>query len=316
MRKLKKMTSDAILVINAGSSSIKLSLFDYKALNLIHHQEIKNLSEILKALPNNLLLKAVGHRVVHGGAYFTGPVFITDDIIQKITALIPLAPLHQPHNVEAIQIIQKFYPSVPQIACFDTTFHQTQEKLAKLTALPRKFMEEGIIRYGFHGISYEYIASVLPQHIKSNSNGKIIVAHLGQGASMCAMKEYKSIATTMGFSALDGLMMGTRCGSIDPGVILYLLQEKKFTAEKLTELLYLKSGLFGVSGISNDMRELQTSTNPHAQEAVELFCYKAAKEVAALCVALEGCDGIVFTAGIGENSAIIRKKICEKLSWL
>lgn len=339
---------EVILVINAGSSSIKFSLFACKTLTLIYHGAIENITEkpqmtILNAqhrqivkhpiaavgyeaglnnlfewlekLPD-LTLKAVGHRVVHGGTYFSGPTLITPEAINKMASLNPLAPLHQPHNLAAIKIIADLYPTLPQVACFDTTFHRTQHKLATLFAIPRQLTEEGIIRYGFHGISYEYIASVLPEHLKDKADGKIIVAHLGQGASMCAMNQRKSVATSMGFTALDGLMMGSRCGAIDPGVILYLLQEKKFSPEKINHLLYQESGLLGVSGIGSDMRELQSSTDPHAIEAVDLFCYRAARELCALCVILQGCKAIVFTAGIGENSVIIRKKICDRLNWL
>ncbi|MBI2786085.1 MAG: acetate/propionate family kinase, partial [Legionella longbeachae] len=267
----------------------------------------------LEHLPKSYILKAVGHRVVHGGTFFNGPTIITENAIQKISSLIPLAPLHQPHNVALIKSIHRLYPKLLQVACFDTSFHQTQEKLAKLFAIPRELSAEGIIRYGFHGISYEYIASILPNSIK---NKKVIVAHLGNGASMCAMHNGKSVATSMGFTALDGLMMGTRCGMIDPGIILYLIQEKKLTTQQVNVLLYQKSGLLGVSGISGDMRELQSSKDVHALEAIDLFCYRAAGELCALCNSLEGCDAIIFTAGIGEHSALIRKKIADRLAWL
>ncbi|MFI4919656.1 MAG: acetate/propionate family kinase [Legionellales bacterium] len=340
---------EVILIINAGSSSIKFSLFSHVALTLIYHGEVKHMiekpeltvfnaqrSQIVKEsipapgyesalstlfnwlenAPGYFVLKAVGHRVVHGGTYFSAPSVITKDVIKKIESLNFLAPLHQPHNLEAIKIIDVLYPSLLQVACFDTTFHKTQDKLATLFAIPKALSSEGIIRYGFHGISYEYIASVLPDYLKDKADGKVIVAHLGQGASMCAMKNCKSVATSMGFTALDGLMMGSRCGAIDPGVILYLLQEKKYTVEEVTRLLYHKSGLLGVSGISSDMRELQLSSDPNALLAIDLFCYRAARELCALCVNLQGCDAFIFTAGIGENSAVIRKKIGERLAWL
>lgn len=340
---------EMVLVLNTGSSSIKFSLFNYDKLTLMYRGEIENITEkpnfivfnaerqqiinqsikakghesVLKQLfdwleqfKNNFQLKAVGHRVVHGGSYFLEPTLITTNIINKMQSLNPLAPLHQPHNVAAIKIIKKFLPKMPQVACFDTTFHRSQNKLATLFAIPRKLTEEGIIRYGFHGISYEYIASVLPKYIKNKADKKIIVAHLGQGSSMCAMEKRKSIATSMGFTALDGLMMGSRCGTIDPGVLLYLLQEKKYSVEKINTLFYKESGLLGVSGISSDMRKLQESTNPNAIEAIDLFCYRAARELCALCAVLGGCDGIIFTAGIGENSAVVRTKICDWLIWL
>jgi acetate kinase len=236
--------------------------------------------------------------------------------MEKLAILIPLAPLHEPQNIQAIRIIQKTYPELPQIACFDTTFHHTQEKLATLFAIPRHFTEEGIIRYGFHGISYEYIASVMAQHIGEKANHRVIVAHLGNGASMCAMYQGKSVATSMSFTALDGLMMGTRCGRIDPGVLLYFIQEKNYSGKQLEHLLYNESGLLGVSTISHDMRILLASSDPKAKEAVDLFCYRAALEVGSLSVALGGCDALIFTAGIGEQAAVVRQKICTWLSWL
>ncbi len=336
---------EAILVINAGSSSIKFSLF-ISSLTLIYHGEIESifdkpqitvsnekheqiaresisslgyesalsyLFEWIGHLPTRYVLKAVGHRVVHGGRFFHGPSLVNTDSITKLASLNPLAPLHQPHNVAIIESILKLYPELPQVACFDTSFHQTQDKLATLFAIPRELSEEGIIRYGFHGISYEYIASVLPEQLK---NKKVIVAHLGNGASMCAMEYCKSVTTSMGFTALDGLMMGTRCGALDPGVILYLLQEKKLSVEEVYTILYKKSGLLGVSEVSSDMRELQSSKEAWAIEAVDLFCYRAARELCALASSLQGCDAIIFTAGIGEHSAPVRKKICERLAWL
>lgn len=350
-REGKKHMDEVILVINSGSSSIKFSLFSiYEArLDLLYHGQIEELYESpaikifnathaqivkqiipaqgheagLKAffnwfehLSNPVTLKAVGHRVVHGGKFFSHPTLITDTVITEIASLNPLAPLHQPHNLEAIKIIQKLYPQLPQIACFDTTFHRTQAKLATLFAIPKSLMSDGVIRYGFHGISYEYIASIITQHLGDVGNNRVIVAHLGNGASMCAMYQRKSVATTMGFTALDGLMMGTRCGSIDPGVLLYLMEEKKFTVKQVEHLLYNESGLLGVSGISNDVRELIASQDPCAQEAIDLFCYRAALEASALCVPLKGCDALVFTAGIGEHAIWVRKKIGEYLSHL
>lgn len=341
--------AEVILVINAGSSSIKFSIFSVGKLNLINHGEIENVLEkpvfsiydtnhalILKKTftragylqafqflfkwfeeqSNQLVLKAVGHRVVHGGREFIEPTRVNDGVMKKLTALIPLAPLHQPHNLEAIKIINKNNPDLLQVACFDTAFHRTQDLLATLFAIPKEMTDEGIIRYGFHGLSYEYIASVLPNYINENANGKIIGAHLGQGASLCAMRHCKSVATSMAFTALEGLMMGTRCGSIDPGVILYLLQQKKFTASKIEKLLYNECGLLGVSGISSDVRELISSDELSAKIAIDLFCYRAAQELGSLCSSIQGCDVIIFTAGIGENSPIIRKKICQQLEWL
>jgi len=339
-----------ILVINSGSSSIKFSLFTYqKELNLLyygkidalfespcftlfnsrhaqivqqkilsqgHEAGIQTFFEWFEQRSDSMKLTAVGHRVVHGGMFFSHPALVTDETLNTMASLNSLAPLHQPHNLEAIRIIKMIYPELPQVACFDTTFHRTQEKMATLFAIPGNLTAAGIIRYGFHGISYEYIASVITQYIGETGTKRVIVAHLGNGASMCAMYQRKSVATSMGFTALDGLMMGTRCGRIDPGVLLYLMQEKNYSANELQHLFYNESGLLGVSGISNNMRELLSSSDTHAKEAIDLFCYRAVLEVGSLAAALKGCDALVFTAGIGENAAIIRKKICEQLSWL
>jgi acetate kinase len=343
-------TDEVILVINSGSSSIKFSLFIcQQELNLLYHGEIESIFEMpcltifnashveivkqnilpngyeagiraifnwFERLSNAMTLKAVGHRVVHGGKYFFQPTLVTNGVMKKIESLIPLAPLHQPHNLDAIKIIQALYPKLRQVACFDTAFHRTQEKLATLFAIPNALTDEGVIRYGFHGISYEFIASVMTQHIGDVGNHRVIVAHLGNGASMCAMYQRKSVATSMGLTPLDGLMMGTRCGRIDPGVLLYLLQEKHCSAKQLEHLLYSESGLLGVSGLSYDVRELLSSPDLNAKTAIELFCYRAALEVGYCAVALKGFDALIFTGGIGENSAVIREKICEHLTWL
>ncbi|WP_131764408.1 acetate/propionate family kinase [Legionella drozanskii] len=341
---------EVLLVINTGSSSIKFSIFaDKQKLNLLYRGEIESISDSpcltifdanhlkiveqkilstgteaglrvffnwFERLPDSMKLKAVGHRVVHGGTYFSQPTLVTDEVMKKIASLIPFCPFHEAQSLEAIENIKTIYPAMPQVVCFDTNFHRTQEHLATLFAIPRKLTDEGLVRYGFHGISYEYIASVITQHIGDIGNKRVIVAHLGSGASMCAMHQRKSVATSMGLTALDGLMMGTRSGSIDPGLILYLLQEKKLSVEQVTTLLYQESGLLGVSGISNDMRKLQSSDEPHAIEAVDLFCFIAARELSALCGILHGCDAIIFTAGIGERSNVVRKKICDRLDWL
>jgi acetate kinase len=230
--------------------------------------------------------------------------------------LVPLAPLHQPHNLAAIRALMTLQPGLPQVACFDTAFHRTQDPLAQQFALPRDITAGGIQRYGFHGLSYEYIARVMPQHLGDLADSRVIVAHLGNGASLCAMRHRKSVATTMGFTALDGLMMGTRCGAIDPGVLFYLMRERNMPAEKVEDLLYRRSGLLGVSGISSDMRELLASDAPTASEAIDLFCYRAAREIGSLTAALGGLDALIFTAGIGERSHEVRARICEKLQWL
>jgi acetate kinase len=258
----------------------------------------------------------VGHRVVHGGARFTGPTVVTPQVLEELRKLIPLAPLHQPYNLGAIDAVAERLPDVPQVACFDTSFHRGQPAVAEMVPLPREIRDTGVQRYGFHGLSYEYIASVMPQTAPEMAQGRVIVAHLGSGASMCAMKNRRSVDSTLGFTALDGLCMGTRPGAIDPGVILYLFQNLQLSAKEVEAILYKKSGLVGISGISNDMRDLLGKSEPAARLAVDYFVYRAAKEIGALTAVLGGLDGLVFTAGIGENSAEIRSRICEASAWL
>jgi acetate kinase len=258
----------------------------------------------------------VGHRVVHGGSRFTGPTVVTRETLAELTKLTPLAPLHQPHNLAPIEAIFDRMPDVPQVAVFDTGFHRGHAPVATVVPLPRELRRGGVERYGFHGISYEYIASVLPEVAPEVIDGRVIVAHLGSGASLCAMRGRKSADTTMSFTALDGLCMGTRPGALDPGIVLYLLQQLGLSVEQVEEVLYKKSGLLGLSGISNDMRDLLGNSEPDARLAVDYFVYRAAKEVGALAAVLGGLDGLVFTAGIGENSPEIRRRICEASAWL
>jgi acetate kinase len=258
----------------------------------------------------------VGHRVVHGGAKYAAPVVVTPQVIEDLRALIPLAPLHQPYNLGAIESVAARLPGVPQVACFDTSFHRGQPAVAEVVPLPREICRDGVQRYGFHGLSYEYIASVLPQVAPEIASGRVIVAHLGSGASMCALRQGKSIDSTLGFTALDGLCMGTRPGAVDPGVILHLFQTLGLSAKEVETILYKKSGLLGISGISNDMRDLIDSKEPAAVLAVDYFVYRVAKEMGALAAVLQGIDGLVFTAGIGENSAEVRRRICEASAWL
>lgn len=347
--------SDAILVLNAGSSSIKFSLFpgharpsrqdlicdgecegigdrvhftakdragtslvdEHLAEGTTHEDALAALLRWLGAHFKDHRLIAAGHRVVHGGSLYTAPVRIDASVTAELRRLIPLAPLHEPHNLAAIAAISKLHPALPQIACFDTAFHHTEPKVATAFALPRRLAAEGIRRYGFHGLSYEYIASVLPGIIgPAAADGRVVIAHLGSGASMCAMHRRKSVATTMGFTALDGLPISRRCGNLDPGVILYLMQEKSMTAAAVSDLLYHKSGLFGVSGISDDMRTLLVSDDPHAKEAIDLFVYRIGRELGSLAAALGGLDALVFTAGIGEHAAEVRRRVCEEAGWL
>ena len=347
--------TDLILVLNAGSSSIKFALHplsgsgmkpaltgeiggigtapQFKARNaggesldtgiLARADATADHAALVARLLDWLLtgdwggkIAAAGHRVVHGGRQFDGPVPIDAQVITSLEQLVPLAPLHQPHSLAAVRAVAGRLPELPQIACFDTAFHRTQPRLAQLFALPRHLSDEGIIRYGFHGLSYHSIAGALPDHLGARADGRVVVAHLGNGASMCAMKERRSLATSMGFTALDGLMMGRRSGSIDPGVLIHLQENNGLDVDAVGRLLYSESGLFGVSGISNDMRDLEASADPHAREAIDLFCYRAALELGSLVAALEGLDAIVFTAGIGEHSERVRRLICARLSWL
>jgi acetate kinase len=277
---------------------------------------IHTLAEWLQSTYGNARILGVGHRVVHGGAEYAKPIVITAEVLEDLRQLIPLAPLHQPYNLAAIEALFEKRPDVPQVACFDTSFHRGHSAVADLVPLPENIRQGGVQRYGFHGLSYEYIASVLPEVAPEISNERVIVAHLGSGASLCALKDGKSVETTMSFTAVDGLCMGTRPGAIDPGVVLYLFQQLKMSTKEVEDILYKKSGMLGISGISNDMRDLLNSSEPQARLAIDYFVYRITKEIGALTAVLGGIDGLVFTAGIGENSAEIRKRICEASAWL
>jgi acetate kinase len=261
-------------------------------------------------------LAALGHRVVHGGPRHSKPALVTPELLAELEALVPLAPLHEPHNLAPIRMAIELNPTLPQVACFDTAFHRTMPEVEQAYALPYSFYEDGVRRYGFHGLSYEYIASALPDRAPDIADGRVIVAHLGNGCSVCAMKAGRSVATTMGFTALDGLPMGTRCGALDPGVILYLMQQKGFSAETVADLLYRRSGMLGLSGISSDFRALLSSSQAGARLAIEVFCYDAVRQIGSLAAVLGGVDGVVFTAGVGENAAPIRAAICHACDWL
>jgi len=258
----------------------------------------------------------VGHRVVHGGAQHAAPTIVTAPIRAELGTLVPLAPLHQPYNLAAIDAVSDRLPGVPQVACFDTGFHRGQSAVVSMVPLPLDVRRGGVQRYGFHGLSYEYIASRLPQVAPGIAAGRVVVAHLGSGASLCAMKGGRSVDSTFGFTALDGLCMGTRPGALDPGVVLYLFQALGLSPKEVETMLYKKSGLLGISGISNDMRDLIDSKDPAARLAVDYFVYRAAREIGALAASLHGLDALVFTAGIGENSAAVRKRICDASAWL
>ena len=344
-----------LLVLNAGSSSIKFALYKIDTDNrpvidvtgeidgigatpkfsvkndgkeeLHRHsfscEEVPRHAEAIKIVglwmrdycrDKNLL--GVGHRIVHGGRNFLEPILLNPVVISQLDALVPLAPLHQPQQIAVIRAFSDALPSLPQVACFDTACHHTQPAVAPMFAVPRRLTKEGVCRYGFHGLSYEYIASSLPGVASEIADGRIITAHLGNGASLCAMQHRRSIATTMSFTPLDGLVMGTRCGSLDPGVLLYLMDQHKMDARALEKLLYHESGLKGVSGISGDMRCLLSSDTPEAQEAIDLFIYRIKREIGSLVAALGGLDALIFTGGIGERSAIIRTHICREAAWL
>ncbi len=343
-----------ILVLNAGSSSIKFQLFAIGAKDLEQqfkgqiqgigvkpHMSAKDAegavlvdkdldgSEaadlpgaiavlqtwLAETLAGNLPI-AIGHRVVHGGAQFTQPVVIDDQTLAKLEGLEPLAPLHQPNNLAPIKAIRSILPDIPQVACFDTAFHRSHGELADRFALPESFYEEGVRRYGFHGLSYEYIAHALPELLPEVAAGRVVVAHLGSGASLCAVKAGLSMDSTMGFTAIDGLPMGTRPGQLDPGVVLYLVGQKGMSPKEVEHLLYHESGLKGLSGISNDVRDLLESDDPRAKLALDFFAFRTAKEVAALTTVLGGLDALVFTAGVGENAPAVRQMICARLSCL
>ena len=274
------------------------------------------LAQWLRQRSGRARVLGVGHRVVHGGPRFGGPTLVTPAVLAELQQLVPLAPLHQPHNLAAIQATFERLPGVPQVACFDTSFHRGQPAVAELVPLPREIRDHGVQRYGFHGLSYEYIASVLPGVAPDIADGRVVVAHLGSGASLCALRNRKSVDSTLGFTALDGLCMGTRPGSLDPGVVLYLFQVLGLRAADVETMLYKRSGLLAISGLSNDMRDLLGSEAPDARLAVDYFVYRAAKEIGALAAVLGGIDALVFTAGIGENAPEIRRRICEASAWL
>ena len=274
------------------------------------------LAEWLRARYGGSRVLGVGHRVVHGGAKYAGPCIVTPAVLEDLRGLIPLAPLHQPHNIAAIEAVSERLPGVPQVACFDTSFHRGQPAVAELVPIPKVFRDAGVQRYGFHGLSYEYIASALPAVAPDIADGRVVVAHLGSGASLCAMKARKSMDSTLGFTALDGLCMGTRPGSLDPGVVLHLFQTLGRTAADVEKVLYKQSGLIGISGTSNDMRDLLDNPDPAARLAVDYFVYQAAKHIGALAAVLGGVDALVFAAGIGERSDEIRRRICEASAWL
>jgi acetate kinase len=349
--------TSGVLVLNAGSSSLKFAVFDVRqgadAFDVVlrgqvsgigsspvfraamtgaelgtgpdssaapdigdHRQAIAHALRWLDRHAGDLRLVGVGHRVVHGGPERRRPAMVTAELLEALDALSPLAPHHQPHNLAAIRAVAQTAPDLPQVACFDTAFHATQDPVAKLLPLPRRLREQGLQRYGFHGLSYEYITGAVPDYTGGRLPERLIVAHLGNGASLCAIRNGESVATSMGFSTLDGLLMGSRCGSIDPGVLLHLMREQQMDQAALSQLLYNESGLLGVSGVSADMQVLLDSSEPGAAEAVDLFCYTLVRAVGSMAAALGGVDAIVFTGGIGEHAVVVRDKACRQLGWL
>jgi acetate kinase len=281
-----------------------------------HEGALEYLFGWLRDYDKDAQLMAVGHRVVHGGVEYSAPTLINDTVLATLERFVPLAPLHQPHNLLPIKLLQARRPELPQVACFDTAFHRSSAPLAQAYALPKWLSDQGVRRYGFHGMSYQYISSVLPQFDAQAAAGKTVVMHLGNGSSMCAIDCGRSVASTMGFTAVEGLPMGTRCGSVDPGVLLYLMQQMSMDASQIESLIYKESGLLGVSGLSSDMRVLLDSDTADARFAVELFCYRIGRELGSLAAALGGLDAIVFTAGIGENAAAVRATVCRHAAWL
>ncbi|HQR19305.1 MAG TPA: acetate/propionate family kinase [Burkholderiaceae bacterium] len=348
------MPGQAIVVLNAGSSSVKFSVFFRRGGELVlrlrgqieglfnrphfiakdpagatagekswpentklgHDGALAHLFAFLRERADGAQLVGVGHRVVHGGMRYTQPVRVDAALLEALDRFVPLAPLHQPHNLAAIRAVMQRVPDVPQVACFDTAFHRTNPELSQMFALPYELHEEGVRRYGFHGLSYEYIASALPRVDAQAAQGRTVVLHLGNGASMCALQGGRSVASTMGFTAVDGLPMGTRTGNLDPGVVLYLIDERGMDARAVEKLLYQQSGLLGVSGIASDMRTLLASGEPRAKLAIDLFVYRISRELGSLAAALGGLDAIVFTAGVGENSPEIRAQVCTAARWL
>jgi acetate kinase len=307
-----------ILTCNAGSTNTKLAAFDVETLEPKGHAITHHAAETMEWICaiGTRDIRAIGHRVVHGGRAFTHPVSVTDDVAEKLYQYTSLAPLHQPAALKLIAETRTLYPNVLQVACFDTAFHHTMPEIERRLPLPRWYHNEGIQRYGFHGLSYQHVADVLPHYAGEIARGRVIVAHLGGGSSACAMKNRQSVASTMGFSTLDGLMMSTRCGTLDPGVLLHLLGPLEMKLKEVEHLLYLGAGLQGVSGISGDMQALLASDLLQAREAVELYCYLAAKHIAGLIPALGGLDALVFTGGIGENAVPVRDHITELLRWM
>lgn len=339
-----------LLTLNCGSSSIKFAIFDSDLQEVLrgqidgigteprisaqrnsqavidhslqdarvsdHGSALAAILDLLRTEFPGIGIAAVGHRIVHGGTQFSRPVVLDEKTIDQLRALIPLAPLHQPNNLAGVDAAAANFPDAVQVACFDTAFHRDQPWINDAFALPYRFYEEGVRRYGFHGLSYEYVSYRLREISPAHASGRVVACHLGNGASMCAIENGRSIGSTMGFTALDGLPMGTRCGQLDPGVVLYLLQEKKMSAKAIEDMLYHDSGLKGLSGLSNDLRTLEAAATPEADRAIDYFTGRIRIELGALAAMLGGLDAVIFCGGIGENAWRIRQSVCEGLEWL
>jgi len=342
-----------LLTLNAGSSSLKFALYDAarepleRASGLVenigaqphlkarrtdgetlanedlpagaasdHDGAMASALSVMERHFPKLAVAAVGHRVVHGGPVYAAPVILDDAVVSELERFVPYAPLHQPHNLAGVRAARSAFPQALQVACFDTAFHRNHPWVNDVFALPREYYDKGVRRYGFHGLSYEYISGALKRIAPTLHAGRVIVAHLGNGASMCGMLGGRSVGSTMGFSALDGLPMGTRCGQLDPGAVLYLMQQEGMDAAQISDLLYLRSGLLGLSGLSNDMRTLEAAQTPEAQQAIDYFVFRIRRELGGLAAVLGGLDAVVFTGGIGENSCLIRERVCSDLGWL
>ncbi len=344
--------ADYVLALNAGSSSLKFGLYELAEGNrpsMRWHGQIERLGDAPRLLAQsaggrsvdrpltnakshdeaiqafldmaqeylpNINIRAIGHRVVHGGTVYSEPVQIDDKVIETLTGFIPFAPLHQPYSLAGIRAASAAFPDTVQVACFDTAFHRTHPWVNDTFALPQGYYEKGVRRYGFHGLSYDYISQKLKEIAPGLYDGRVVIAHLGNGASMCAVSGGRAVASTMGFSALDGLPMGTRCGQLDPGVVLYMMQQEGMSADEIAEMLYRKSGLLGLSGISSDMRTLLAADTPDARKAIDYYVFRIRRELGALSAALEGIDALVFTGGVGENSAQIRQQVCDGMRWI
>lgn len=343
------MTTPVILTLNAGSSSLKFALYEAQTEALLargqvdrigpaatltmkdaagtalpvakgplcdHDDAVARVLGSLRAAFPDARSVAIGHRIVHGGIFHDRPVMLDAAMLEELRTLSPFAPLHQPHNLDGVRAAMEAYPGVPQIACFDTAFHRNQPFVNDTFALPRRYYDRGVRRYGFHGLSYEYVSGELARIAPTLAAGRVVIAHLGNGASMCAVQHGRSVASTMGFSALDGLPMGTRCGQLDPGAVLYLMQQEGLSPDEIADLLYTQSGMLGLSGISNDMRELEASDHPHAREAIDYYVFRLQRELGGMAAAMGGVDALVFCGGIGENSRLIRARVCERTEWM